>query len=75
MALAAENAFSYRLAIDFETLPSSMCEFPIAQKKGPPPKEWPVKSGRKRPLKDFWDQAAACSIGEKGRPRLSATAL
>lgn len=23
----------------------------------------------------LWDQAAACSIGEKGSPRLSATAL
>lgn len=54
--------------------PSPLCTRRFS-KKGPPPKEWPAKSGRKRPLGDLWDQAAACSIGENGRPRLSATAL
>lgn len=44
-------------------------------KKRATPREWPAKSGRKRPLEDLWDQAAAWSIGEKGKPRLSATAL
>ncbi len=35
---------------------------------------WP-KSARECPQQSLWDQAAACSIGEKGSPRLSATAL
>lgn len=37
------------------------------------PKGGPSQGGNAR--KGLWDQAAACSIGEKGNPRLSATAL
>lgn len=45
-------------------------------KKGPVPKEWPAKFREENaPWGGLWDQAAACSIGENGRPRLSATAL
>lgn len=34
-----------------------------------------VREEKTPPKEPLWNQAAACSMGEKGRPRLSATAL
>lgn len=42
--------------------------------KGPLQRSGPSQGGNV-PQRDHWDQAVACSIGEKGNPRLSATAL
>ncbi len=42
-------------------------------KNGPLQRSGPSKGGTA--LEGLWDQAAACSIGENGKPRLSATAL